>query len=372
MLLPSLGQLRPQGQRDPSYLALLPTRQPHSMNTESFIRGLPKTELHMHIEGSIEPLMMFDLAARNNLKLRWDSPETLREAYQFSDLQSFLDLYYEGCRVLITEQDFYDVTAAYLQRAREDGVVHAELFMGPQSFTERGVRIGTVMNGVLSAIDDAKKNAGMSCGLIVSAQRHRTEAAALELLEQITPWSSRILGIGMGGAEVGNPPSKFIDFFRACRRRGHRITIHAGEEGPASYVREAVQMLGVDRIDHGNACLADADLVQEIAKRRLALTVCPLSNVKLKVVPTLQQHPLRKLLNAGLLVTVNSDDPSYFGGYVSENLAECQRALQLTLAEIVGIVRNGFLAAFVSEGQRHAFLALIEAYVSQFDARTAS
>jgi adenosine deaminase len=329
----------------------------------AFIRGMPKTELHMHIEGSLEPEMIFALAARNGIKLRWETPEALRAAYRFSDLQSFLDLYYEGCRVLVGEQDFYDVTAAYLRRAKEDGVVRAELFMGPQSFTDRGVEIDTMMRGVFRAIDDAERDLGISSGLIVTAQRHRTEAAAMELLEQVAPWSSRILGFGMGGAEVGNPPSKFLNFFGACRRKGHRITIHAGEEGPASYVREAVELLEVDRIDHGNSCLDDPDLVQEIVKRKLALTVCPLSNLRLKGVPSLEQHPLRKLLDAGLRVTVNSDDPSYFNGYVSENLIECQRALRLSNDDIVRVVRNGFEAAFITEEQRHRFLTAVDTYV---------
>jgi adenosine deaminase len=331
------------------------------MNT--FIRGMPKTELHMHIEGSLEPEMMFALAARNGIGLRWETPEALRAAYQFSDLQSFLDLYYEGCRVLVEEQDFYDVTAAYLRRAKEDGVVRAELLMGPQTFTDRGVEIDTMMRGVFRAIDDAERDLGISSGLIVTAQRHRTETAAMELLEQVTPWSNQILGFGMGGAEVGNPPSKFVNFFRACRGKGHRITIHAGEEGPASYVREAVELLEVDRIDHGNSCLDDPGLVREIVERKLALTVCPLSNLRLKGVASLQQHPLRKLLDAGLHVTVNSDDPSYFDGYVSENLIECQRALQLSKEDIVRVVRNGFEAAFITGEERHRFLTAVDTYV---------
>ena len=219
----------------------------------AFIRGMPKTELHMHIEGSLEPEMMFALAERNGIKLRWETPEALRAAYRFSDLQSFLDLYFEGCRVLMHGADFYDVTAAYLRRAYEDGIVRAELFMGPQSFTSRGVSIDCVMNGVLRAMDDAERERGISSGLMVSAHRHRTEGDAMELLDQVMPWSDRILAIGMGGAEIGNPPSKFKRFFRECRGRGFRTTIHAGEEGPASYVREAVELLEVDRIDHGNS-----------------------------------------------------------------------------------------------------------------------
>jgi adenosine deaminase len=329
----------------------------------AFIRRMPKTELHMHIEGSLEPEIVFALAERNGIKLRWETPEALRAAYRFSDLQSFLDLYFEGCRVLLHEADFYDVTAAYLRRAYEDGIVRAELFMGPQSFTSRGVPIDCVMNGVLRAMDDAERERGISSGLMVSAHRHRTEGDALELLDQVMPWSDRILAIGMGGAEIGNPPSKFKSFFRECRGRGFRTTIHAGEEGPASYVREAIELLEVDRIDHGNACLADPGLARELAHRRIALTVCPLSNLRLNVVRTLRDHPLRAMMDAGLLTTVNSDDPPYFDGYVSENLVECQQALQLSKEDIVGLVRNGFEAAFITEEERRRFLSAVNTYV---------
>lgn len=329
-----------------------------------FIRKLPKTELHMHLEGSIEPEMMFALAQRNGIDLKWDSPEALRSAYEFSDLQSFLELYFEGCRVLVSERDFYDVTMAYLRRAVRDGVVRAELFLGPQSFTDRGVSMASILEGVFEAISDAKRDIDLSAGLMVSAHRHRSEAEAMDLLDQIMPWADRILGIGMGGAEVGNPPSKFKSFFRECRSRGFRTTIHAGEEGPASYVREAIEVLQVDRIDHGNACLSDPALIKDIADRRIALTVCPLSNVRLKVVPQLDAHPLRTMLKANLLVTVNSDDPPYFGGYVSENLIECQKALGLSKEEIVALVRNGFEAAFITTEERRQYLSAVDDFAS--------
>lgn len=331
---------------------------------EEFIRGLPKTDLHMHLEGSIEPALMLRLAERNGIKSRWQDPEAMRAAYQFEDLQSFLDLYFEGCRVLIQERDFYDVTHAYLHRAIEDGVVRAELFVGPQSFTERGIGIATLMHGVLSAIDDVTRQSGISVGLLISAHRHRSEADALELLESILPWSRRVIGIGMGGAEIGNPPSKFINFFRACRNHGFRTTIHAGEEGPAAYVREAVDLLNVDRIDHGNACLGDSTLVGDLIRKAIPLTVCPLSNLRLKVVPSLELHPLKRLLDAGLLVTVNSDDPPYFGGYVTENLIACHHALGLSLDDIATLVRNGFSAAFVSPDEAAAGRAHVNEYVA--------
>jgi adenosine deaminase len=335
-------------------------------NLDTFIRGIPKAELHMHLEGSIEPQLMLDLATRNGVKLRWDTARELRAAYDFTNLQSFLDLLYEGCRVLTCEDDFYDVTRAYLRRAYEDGVIRAEIFIGPQSFTQRDVDIATLMNGVLRAMDDGARDHGISVGLLISAHRHRSEAEALELLEQILPWSDRIIGIGMGGAEVGNPPSKFVNFFRACRDNGFRITIHAGEEGPASYVREAIELLGVDRIDHGNACLGDAALVRDLVERKIPLTVCPLSNLRLKVVPSLKQHPLKAMMEAGLHVTINSDDPPYFDGYVSENMIECQHALGLTADDIAGLARNSFTAAFISADEAARALARIDAYVANF------
>lgn len=334
---------------------------------QAFIRGLPKTELHMHLDGSLEPELMLQLAERNKRTLRWTSADELRKAYEFSNLQAFLDLFYEGCEVLITEQDFYDLTQAYLQRARADGVIRAELFMGPQSFTSRGIPIANVMNGVLAAIDEAQRDDRISVGLIATAQRHRTEEEALALFEHLHPWWDRLLGIGMGGAEVGNPPVKFANFFRACRSAGFHITIHAGEEGPPAYVREAVEVLNVDRIDHGIAVMQDPSLVRELVERGVPLTVCPVSNLRLKVVPTLEAHPLRDMLHAGLHVTVNSDDPAYFGAYVSDNYIECERALGLTVDEIVRIVRNGFTAAFISEAERGAALARVDAYVRSFD-----
>ncbi len=332
---------------------------------EDFIRGLPKTDLHMHLEGSIEPALMLRLAERNGIRLRWDDPDAMRAAYQFEHLESFLELYFEGCRVLVRERDFHDMTRAYLNRAVEDGVIRAELFIGPQSFTDRGITIATLMNGVLSAIDEATSESGISVGLLISAHRHRSEADAFALLESILPWSRQITGIGMGGAEIGNPPSKFINFFLACQNHGFRTTIHAGEEGPASYVREAIELLNVDRIDHGNACLDDSALVEDLARKAIPLTVCPLSNLRLNVVPTLKVHPLKRLMDAGLLVTVNSDDPPYFGGYVTENLIACQRALELSLEDIATLARNGFAAAFISPEEAASGRARVNAYVER-------
>jgi adenosine deaminase len=336
------------------------------INLDAFIRGLPKAELHMHLEGSIEPELMFDLAARNGMELRWKSVADLRAAYQFDDLSSFLDLYFEGCRVLITRRDFYDITRAYLHRAQQDGVIRAEIFFGPQSFTERGVTIETMMDGILDAIDDGAREHGMSVGLLISTHRHRSESDALALLDEIMPWSDRIAGIGMGGPEVGNPPSRFVNYFRTARERGFHTTVHAGEEGPPAYIREAIELLEVERIDHGVTCVRDPELVRELARRQIPLTVCPLSNLRLKGVATLAEHPLKAMIAAGLNVTINSDDPPYFDGWVSENMIACQHALALSRDEIVDLARNSIRAAFVSATEITRMTARLDAYVAAF------
>ncbi|KIZ40806.1 MULTISPECIES: adenosine deaminase [Rhodopseudomonas] len=339
---------------------------------ESFIRGLPKTDLHMHIEGSIEPQLMLNLAARNGMKLRWDTAEALRAAYHFTNLKSFLDLYFEGCKVLVSEADFHDVTRAYLRRAHEDGVIRAELFIGPQSFIERGTAIEALMSGVLGAMEEARCVHGISVGLMISVHRHRTEADAMVVLDQIMPWKDQIIAIAMGGAEVGNPPAKFARFFAAARDRGFRTTVHAGEEGPAAYVREALELLQVDRIDHGNACLADPGLVRELAMRHIPLTVCPLSNLRLQVVTDMARHTLKTMMAQGLHVTVNSDDPAYFGGYVTENLLACRDALGLSVDDIVLLVRNGLEAAFVTKQERQILLGQLDTYLARHAAASTS
>lgn len=334
------------------------------MDLQGFVAGLPKAELHMHLEGSIEPDLMFALAKRNDVQLPWATPDRLRAAYGFSDLQSFLDLYYQGCRVLGREQDFYDVTTAYLGRARADNVVHAELFLGPQSFVERGVDIAEVMNGTLAALHDARESLGMSAGLMVSAQRHRTEADAFALLESVLPWADRILGFGLGGAEAGNPPAKFARFFAECGRLGLHRTAHAGEEGPASYVREALDVLEADRIDHGVACLDDPSLVADLVDGQVPLTVCPVSNLKLNVVETLSSHPVPTMLSAGLLVTINSDDPAYFGGYVNDNFLRCHTDMGLSKEDLTLVARNSFLGSFLPADEARRWAAAVDAYAA--------
>lgn len=339
---------------------------------DAFIRRMPKAELHMHLEGSIEAEQLLALAARNGLHPRWETPEALRAAYRFRNLQAFLDLYYEGCRVLAQERDFFDITRAYLRRAHADAVVRAEVFLGPQSFTERGVAIEAIMNGVLSAMHTATQEDGISAGLLVSAQRHRSEAEALQLLDAVMPWAGQIAGFGLGGAEVGNPPSRFAGYFRACRERGFRITVHAGEEGPASYVREATDLLEVDRIDHGVACMDDPALVGDLAVRQTPLTVCPLSNLRLNVVPSLAAHPLRVMMDAGLNVTINSDDPAYFGGTVNDNFIQCRNALALSENQIVALARNSLTACFLPSADIAKHVARLNAYVADHTQSAAS
>jgi adenine deaminase len=336
------------------------------MDLASFIDGLPKAELHVHLEGSIEPELLLELARRNAVRLPWTTAEELRRVYNFSSLQSFLDLYYAGCRALRREDDFYDMTMAYLRRAHADHVLHTEVFLGMQNFTLAGISVDTVMQGVLRAFGDAGSELGMSASLMVVAQRHRPESTAFDLLEQILPWSHSITAIGLGGAEVGNPPSGFVNFFRACREKGFRVVIHAGEEGPASYVREAIDLLAADRIDHGNACLEDPQLVRQLASRGTPLTLCPLSNLKLRVISSIEAHPLKKLMDQGLRVTINSDDPSYFGGYLNDNFKACQTALNLTAAHITDLARNSFRSAFVEENDKHRYLQQIDEYVAHF------
>lgn len=329
----------------------------------AFIRGLPKAELHMHLEGCIEPETMFTLAERNGVELPWPSPQALARRYDFDNLQGFLDLYFQGCRVLRTGLDFFDVTTDYLKRAHRDGVIHAEIFLGPQSFTEQGTPLEDIVSSIEAAYANAGLGFGITGGLIVSTHRHRSEADAFALLDSLMPFQGRILGIGMGGAELPHPPSKFMRYFEECRRRGFRTCIHAGEEGPADYVRQAFEDLRVDRIDHGIACMDDPDLVARLAAARVPLTVCPVSNVKLKVTERLEDHPLRRMLAAGLNVSVHSDDPPYFGAYAADVLIQSQQALGLTHDEVVTLARNSLESAFVSAEQIGGYVARLERYV---------
>jgi adenosine deaminase len=326
---------------------------------------MPKAELHMHLEGSIEPDLMFRLAARNGITLRYRSQEELQSAYRFTDLQSFLDVYYAGLTVLLHERDFFEMTQAYLQRAHADNVVHAEVFVSPQAHTRRGVPLGALIHGIDAALSEAGRDFGMTSRLILGLQRQWTEEEALALLEQARPWRDRIAGIGLGGPELANPPRKFARAFERARALGWRTVAHAGEEGPAAYVAETVDVLKVDRIDHGVRCEEDPALVARLAERQIPLTVCPVSNVKLRVFPDLASHNLKRLLDAGVCVTVNSDDPSYFLGYVNDNYAGCEEALGLTPEDLYRLARNSFTAAFLEDHERARYLARLGAVAVQ-------
>lgn len=309
------------------------------------VQELPKAELHIHIEGSLEPDMMFDLAQRNRVSLPYDSVDAVRQAYNFSCLQDFLDLYYAGMQVLQHEADFHELADGYFRRAQADNVTHIEFFFDPQAHLERGVSMATIMGGLMSATRQARER-GIGVSLILCFLRHLTERDAFQVLEDTADYHSEFIGVGLDSSEMGNPPSKFERVFAAARDLGFKLVAHAGEEGPPEYVWEALDVLGVDRIDHGNRSLEDDALVARLRRDRVPLTVCPLSNLKLAVVGDLSVHPLKRMLDLGLLVTVNSDDPAYFGGYINENFVRVAEALHLEHAELAALAKNSFAAAF--------------------------
>ena len=328
---------------------------------KQLIRDLPKAELHIHIEGSLEPEMMFSLAQRNGVELPYANVEAIREAYQFNCLQDFLDLYYQGMSVLQTRQDFYDLTWAYLQRCREDNVVHTEIFFDPQGHTGRGIEFDTVFEGIWSALQDGEHELGISSRVIMCFLRHLDQDDAFATLEQAGPYLDRITGVGLDSSEVGHPPSKFFAVFEQAGKMGLKRVAHAGEEGPPEYIYEAVDGLQVDRIDHGNRALEDHLLVQRLAELKLPLTVCPQSNLRLAVVPDMKAHPIRTMLAAGLKVTVNSDDPAYFGGYMNDNFNALVDATDLSTDEIIKLVRNSFKASFLDKDAKLAHLKTVQA-----------
>ena len=329
----------------------------------ALIGDLPKAELHLHIEGSLEPELMFGLAKRNRIALPYASVESLKAAYEFSDLQSFLDLYYAGASVLATEQDFFDMTWAYLERAKADNVRHTEIFFDPQTHTARGVPFGTALQGIHAALSEGARKLGISSFLIMCFLRHLSEEDAFATLEQALPYRDKIVGVGLDSSERGHPPSKFARVFARCRQVGWRVVAHAGEEGPPAYITEALDLLKAERIDHGVRCLEDPAVVARLAAEQIPLTVCPLSNVKLRVFPSLEQHNLRQLMAAGLRVTVNSDDPAYFGGYVNENFRAVQRALGLSRAELRRLAKNSFLASFLPEAEKRRHCRSVDEYL---------
>jgi adenosine deaminase len=327
--------------------------------------GMPKAELHLHIEGTLEPELAFALAERNHVRLPYHSVEALRAAYEFQDLQSFLDIYYAGASVLLHEQDFYDLTVAYLHRAAADHVVHAEIFFDPQTHTARGVPFEVVLDGIERALHDGARQLGVSSRLIMCFLRHLPEADAFATIEQATPHLARIHGVGLDSSERGHPPSKFERVFARCRGLGLPCVAHAGEEGPPAYIWEALDLLQVRRIDHGVRALEDERLVERLREERIPLTVCPLSNVKLRVFPDMRRHNLKRLLEAGLAVTVNSDDPAYFGGYVNDNIRAVQDALDLSEADWHRIARTSFEASFADEATRNRWISDLDAHFAR-------
>ena len=330
----------------------------------TFITGLPKAELHLHIEGTLEPELMVALASRNGIAIPFSTVEEVRAAYRFSNLQDFLDIYDQGANVLVTERDFHDLTAAYLERAADDGVVHAEIMFDPQTHTDRGIAFATVIGGILSACAAAEAAHGITTRLICSFLRHLSEEAAFATLEAAMPWRDRIEAVGLDSSELGHPPSKFVRVFAEARRRGFRLCVHAGEEGPPEYVTEALDLLHVDRLDHGNRSLEDPVLTARLARSGMTLTVCPLSNVALRNVARIEDHPIDRMLAAGLRATVHSDDPAYFGGYVADNYLAVAEARGLSRADLVTLARNSLLGSFLPDAAVARHLAALDAYAA--------
>ena len=329
----------------------------------AFIERLPKAELHIHIEGSLEPELMFALAERNGVAIPFRSVEEVRAAYSFSNLQDFLDIYYQGADVLRTEEDFRDLAAAYFDRAAADGVIHAEIFFDPQTHTDRGIAFDVVMRGLLAGMDEAKARHGISSKLILCFLRHLDEEAAFATLSQAEPWLDRIEAVGLDSSELGHPPEKFARVFARAGEMGLKRVAHAGEEGPPDYVRQALDILKIDRLDHGNRSLEDPALVERLARERMTLTVCPLSNLKLCVVGDMAEHPIDRMLALGLRATINSDDPAYFGGYINDNYRAAAAARGLGAEQLATLARNSFLGSFLSPEEQAPHLAALDDYV---------
>lgn len=329
---------------------------------ETIISNMPKAELHLHIEGSLEPELMFELAQKNKITLPYISVNEIKGAYKFSNLQEFLDIYYQGANVLRTEGDFYDLTFAYLKKAHEQNIVHTEFFFDPQTHTDRGISFETVFDGMYKATLDAEKEYGISSLIIMSFLRHLSEKAAFETLEMSLPYKDKIIGVGLDSSELGNPPEKFERVYKKAKELGFKLVAHAGEEGPVDYIWNALNILEVDRIDHGNTSLNDKKLVDYLIKNKIALTVCPLSNLELKVCTDLTKHPIKKMLDLGVLATVNSDDPAYFGGYVNENLEQITENLNLSISDIRTLAKNSFKASFLDESKKNIWINKLDVY----------
>lgn len=332
------------------------------MTIEKLIYGIPKAELHVHIEGTFEPELMFKIAQRNDIKIKYKSIDELRQAYDFNNLQEFLDIYYAGASVLIHEQDFYDMTWAYMKILHSQNVHHVEIFFDPQTHTDRGIQFSTVITGIHNALKNAEKEFGMSTKLILCFLRHLDEEQAFQTLEQALEYKDWIVAVGLDSSEVGNPPSKFQRVFKKAQAGGFLTVAHAGEEGPPEYVWEALNLLNVTRIDHGNRALEDDTLVQLLEQTQIPLTVCPLSNLKLRVVDKLENHPLKKMMMKNLLVTINSDDPSYFGGQLNDNYLKLAIALNLTTNDIYQLAKNSFTASFLSDAEKISYIKKVDDY----------
>jgi adenosine deaminase len=330
--------------------------------TAEWLQSLPKAELHLHIEGTLEPELMFELGRRNGVDLPYADVDAVRAAYVFEDLQSFLDVYYAGCSVLVTEADFSDLTAAYLRRAASQGVRHAEIFFDPQTHTDRGVDFATVVAGITGALADGERELGITTKLILCFLRHLSEDAAMATLDAALPYRDVIAGVGLDSAESGNPPSKFCAVYDRARAEGFLPVAHAGEEGPPGYIREALDVLQVRRVDHGVRCMEDDALVERLVAEQVPLTVCPLSNVKLRVVDDLADHPIRRMAERGLVVSINSDDPAYFGGYIGDNYVATAAALGFDRDAMRAIARSSFLASFLDDAERRPHLDALDAY----------
>jgi len=333
-----------------------------NISLPQLIKRIPKAELHLHIEWTFEPELMFKIAKRNNIAIKYPSVAALKKAYNFGNLQDFLDIYYQGASVLITQKDFYDLTWEYLKRAHKDNVIHTEIFFDPQTHTDRWIQFKTVVTWIHQALVDAKKKWGMTSRLIMCFLRHLDEKAAMKTLQQALPYKKWITAVGLDSSEIGHPPHDFKQVFAQARKQWYLTVAHAGEEGPAEYIREAVKLLKVSRIDHGNRCLDDKKLIQDLVKKQIPLTVCPLSNSKLQVVKDIHKHPLKKMLDLWLLVSVNSDDPAYFGGYVVDNYLAVYKTLKLSREEIVQLASNSFISSFLSQKEKMKIVNQLKKY----------
>lgn len=347
-----------------SFTQLVTPSHQETIADEAFLRGLPKTELHLHLEGSLEPELMFELAKRNQVTLPYDTVADVKAAYEFTNLQSFLDIYYKCADVLRTEQDFFDLTYAYLKQCAQEGVMHVEPFFDPQTHTDRGIDIGIVFNGITKALEQGKQEFGISYGLILCFLRHLSEEAAFDTLEQAKPYLDHIIGVGLDSSELGHPPEKFERVFKAARDLGLKAVAHAGEEGPISYIENALELLKIERIDHGVQCTQSEQLMQEIADKQIPLTVCPQSNIRLKVYEKMEQHPILELLDKGLKVMVNSDDPAFFGGYVLQNYLSLAEALKMTRGQAAKLAYNSITSSFCDEDRLKSMIDELNGYLA--------